>query len=99
LVTVSRPDASCNTTRAVPLPVTAGTLLMRKGPLSICWDEVRTLFTKTSTVEGTAALPAADGNGNVTRSGRRAKLRCAWSPPIRIGRVQASAPLISSPAR
>src|ERR1043166_1149437 len=52
-----------------------------------------------SAVEGTAALPRAAGSGNVTRSGRRPKLRAICAPPMRIGRVQAKPPVITSPPR
>src|SRR6185369_3354623 len=52
-----------------------------------------------SAVDGTAALPRAAGSGSVTRSGRRPKLRAICAPPIRIGRVQAKPPVITSPPR
>ncbi len=51
----------------------------------------------TSTVEGTTALPAKSGIGNVTKSGRKEKLRRHCRPPRRIERDHARDPEMVSP--
>ncbi|AHI77410.1 fimbrial biogenesis outer membrane usher domain protein [Burkholderia thailandensis E444] len=85
------------TTVALPAPVMPGTLLMTNGPLGTSPLNWRTPFTYRSTVDGTTAVPASVGTGNVTRSGRSAKLLRHCRPPRRSERVHASDDEIVSP--
>ena len=73
-----------------------GTSWMMNGPLGTLPVYWRTLLMYRSTADGTAAA-ASDGIGNVTRSGRSAKLLRHWKPPRRTERVHASDPEIASP--
>ena len=74
-----------------------GTLEMAKGPAPTSWVNVRMLSMKTSTVEGTAAVPESVGSGMVMRSGRSEKSLCTCTPPILTGRVQIRPPVIGVP--
>ncbi len=96
-VEMVRPSASCVMTVATPAPVMPGTLLTMNGPLGTLPLNCRTLLMYRSTADGTTAVPESAGTGNVTRSGRSAKLLRHWKPPMRIERLQSSEDEMVSP--